>query len=130
QGQTHRGQDPASTSGGSGRPSHDAPPPQYLGFPGVGSNANGRLEAFVRVGLMSTGSLWHIWQTAPNNGWSGWDNLGGGIGPHFLRVVHNTDGRLELFSLNTIGHLQHIWQTAPNGGWSAWNDLGVPPGLS
>jgi len=95
----------------------------------VGSNADGRLEAFVRVGLMSTGALWHMWQTAPNNGWSGWDNLGGGIGPHFLRVVHNADGRQEVFVLNTIGHLQHIWQTAPNSGWSAWGALGVPPGV-
>jgi hypothetical protein len=23
------------------------------------------------------GALWHSWQTAPSNGWSGWDSLGG-----------------------------------------------------
>lgn len=23
--------------------------------------------------------IWHIWQTAPNNGWSGWASLGGNI---------------------------------------------------
>jgi len=39
----------------------------------VGNNADGRLEVFV-VG--QDNSLWHIWQTAPNNGWSGWGTLG------------------------------------------------------
>jgi hypothetical protein len=24
-------------------------------------------------------ALWHIWQTAPNNGWSAWASLGGVI---------------------------------------------------
>ncbi|MCA1646976.1 MAG: hypothetical protein LC797_16440 [Chloroflexi bacterium] len=126
----HIWQDPASPTAWSGWGSLDAPPPQFLGSPGVGSNADGRLEAFVRVGLMSTGALWHIWQTAPNNGWNGWDNLGGGIGPHFLRVARNADGRQEVFLLNSVGHLQHIWQTAPNGSWSAWSDFGSPVGTS
>ncbi len=39
-------------------------------------NADGRIEAFARG---SDKALWHIWQTAPNNGWSRWGSLGGWI---------------------------------------------------
>ena len=82
-------------------------------------NADGRLEVFGRVGLMSTGGLYHLWQTAPGNGWSAWDNLGGGIGPQFLLVAANADGRLEVFAVSTgPGELEHIWQNTPGGGWS------------
>jgi hypothetical protein len=107
-----------------------APAAQFLGFPAVARNADGRLEAFVRVGLMSTGALWHIWQTAPDGGWSAWDNLGGGIGPHFLDVGQNADGRLEVVAVNTVGQLIHIWQLAPGGAWSPWDVLGSPSGVS
>jgi hypothetical protein len=27
----------------------------------------------------SSGALYHKWQTAPNNGWSGWASMGGKI---------------------------------------------------
>ena len=126
----HIWQDPASATGWSGWGSLGTPPAQFLGSPAVGSNADGRLEAFARVGLMSTGGLWHIWQTAPNNGWSTWDNLGGGIGAHFVRLIANADGPLEVFALSTVGHLEHIAQTAPSSGWGAWDDLGTPGGVS
>jgi len=43
-------------------------------IPHVASNADGRLEGFVRG---TDRALWHIWQTAPNGGWSGWSSLGG-----------------------------------------------------
>ncbi|WP_079079115.1 hypothetical protein [Streptomyces sp. DSM 15324] len=36
----------------------------------------GRLEIFARG---SDGAVWHKWQTAPSNGWSGWESLGGWI---------------------------------------------------
>jgi hypothetical protein len=32
------------------------------------------MEVFVRG---TDNALWHIWQTAPSNGWSGWNSLGG-----------------------------------------------------
>src|ERR1700732_1952053 len=66
----HVWQDPASATGWSGWGSLGAPAAPFLWSPGVGSNVDGRLEAFARVGLMSSGGLWHIWQSAPNNGWS------------------------------------------------------------
>jgi hypothetical protein len=106
-----------------------SPPADFLGALAASPNADGRLEVFGRVGLMSTGGLYHLWQTAPGNGWSAWDNLGGGIGPQFVLVGANADGRLEAFAVSTgPGELENIWQTSPGGGWSDWSTLGSLPG--
>ncbi|WP_448639414.1 matrixin family metalloprotease [Geodermatophilus sp. URMC 63] len=88
--------------------------------PAVGSNADGRMEVFVRG---TDNALWHIWQTAPNNGWSTWQSLGGGI-QGAPTVGRNADGRMEVFARGNDGALWHIWQTAPNSGWSGWQSLG------
>ncbi len=108
-----------------------APPGSFLGSLALGENADGHLEVFGRVGLMSVGSLWHRWQTTPNDGWEPWADLGGGIGPHILVVGQNAGGRLEVFAVSTYGSLWHIWQddTSPTG-WSDWADLGTPPTAS
>jgi hypothetical protein len=106
-----------------------APPAQFLGVTAVGRNADGRLEVFARVGLMSTGELWHIWQAA-GGGWSAWSNLGGGVGAQLLAIGSNQDGRQEVLAVTPVGTLEHIWQTTPNGGWSGWNDLGTPGGVA
>ena len=68
-------------------------------------------------------ALWHIWQTAPHSGWSGWASLGGVITSD-PTVIDNTDGRLEVFARGTDNALWHIWQTAPGNGWSSWATLG------
>ena len=47
------------------------------------------LEVFVRG---DDNALWHIWQMAPNNGWSGWASLGGNF-PADPAIFHNADGR-------------------------------------
>jgi len=86
----------------------------------AGRNEDGRIEVFARG---TDGALWQIWQTAPNNGWSGWNSMGGRIvGPH--AVGRNADGRLEVFARGTDGALWQIWQTAPNNGWSGWSSMG------
>src|ERR1043165_264810 len=41
------------------------PPMANLGDLAIGENGDGRLELFVREGLMSSGSAWHIWQQVP-----------------------------------------------------------------
>ena len=79
----------------------------------------GRLEVFARG---SDHALWHNWQTAPNNGWSGWASMGGWIDR--LAVGRNADGRLEVFARGSDRALWHIWQVAPNDGWSSWASLG------
>ena len=88
--------------------------------PAVGRNADGRLEVFARG---TDNALYHIWQTAPNNGWSDWGGLGG-ILVADPAVGQNADGRLEVFARGTDNALYHIWQTAPNNGWSDWGGLG------
>jgi subtilisin family serine protease len=81
--------------------------------------AVGRMEVFARGG---DGAVWHIWQTAPNNGWSGWDTLGGWV--DIIKTGRNADGRLEIFARGGDGAVWHNWQTAPNNGWSGWDTLG------
>jgi hypothetical protein len=90
--------------------------------PAVGRNADGRLEVFA---CSRDHALWHIWQTAPNNGWSQWQKLGGVVlgAP---AVVENADGRLEVFVRSSDSNLWHIWQIAPNSVWSGWASLGGP----
>ncbi|HEX8103237.1 MAG TPA: C1 family peptidase [Solirubrobacteraceae bacterium] len=79
----------------------------------------GRLEVFARG---SDKALWHIWQTAPSNGWSGWASMGGIIDQPV--IARNADGRLEVFVIGADHALWHIWQTAPNNGWSGWASMG------
>jgi acylphosphatase len=86
----------------------------------VGANADGRLEAFATG---TDNALWHIWQTAPNNGWSAWASLGGILTSN-RAVARDADGRLEVFVRGTDDALWHIWQTSPGGNWSAWASLG------
>jgi hypothetical protein len=83
-------------------------------------NADGRLEVFVRG---DDNALWHIWQAAPNNGWSGWASLGGSL-PGDPVVFQNQDARVEVFARGDDSALWHIWQAAPNNGWSGWASLG------
>ena len=54
-------------------------------------------------------ALWHMWQTAPNNGWSGWASLGGVLTSN-IGVGRNADGRLEAFVRGSDNALYHIWQ--------------------
>ncbi len=69
-------------------------------------NADGRLEAFIRG---NDNALWHLWQTAPSSGWSGWASLGGTLTSQ-IAVGHNADGRLEAFVRGTDNAVYHIWQ--------------------
>ena len=80
---------------------------------------NGRLEVFARG---ADKAVWHDWQTAPNNGWSGWASMGGWV--DIIKSARNADGRLELFARGSDKAVWHNWQTAPNGGWSGWASLG------
>jgi subtilisin family serine protease len=81
--------------------------------------AGGRLELFVRG---SDHALWHKWQVAPNNGWSGWASMGGWVDNPI--VARNADGRLEVFVIGSDHALWHKWQVAPNHGWSGWGSMG------
>jgi hypothetical protein len=98
----------------------------WAGSNAVASNADGRLEFF---GAYGDHDVHHIWQTAPNNGWSSFHTLGNGNVGNF-GVGRNGDGRLEIFALTLNNSLQHCWQVSPNSGWSDWHNMGgTPDGL-
>ncbi|MDX3698059.1 peptidase M23, partial [Streptomyces europaeiscabiei] len=54
-------------------------------------------------------AVYHKWQVAPNNGWSGWESLGGVITSNIATGV-NADGRMEFFARGTDGAVYHKWQ--------------------
>jgi hypothetical protein len=89
--------------------------------PGIGANADGRLEIFVR---WVDNALWHIAQNTLG-GWSVpvWESLSGQLAGN-VAVGRNADGRLEVFARGIDSALWHIWQTSPNGGWAQWASLG------
>ncbi|RNG27006.1 hypothetical protein EEJ42_14145 [Streptomyces botrytidirepellens] len=94
------------------------------GDPTAVLNTSGQQEVFV---LGPSGSIEHIWQTKPSNGWApGWTSLGGDNPVGTPAVGVNTDGRLDVFTRQEGGALEHIWQTnpAPDGRWSPhWASL-------
>lgn len=46
--------------------------------------------------------------------------------PHINPCTARTsDGRQEVFAINTSGVLEHIYQTAANSGWSGWTTFGT-----
>jgi hypothetical protein len=84
----------------------------------VASNADGRLEIFVKA---RGHDLNHMWQVAPNSGWSSWYSLGGailaGCGPKttmlsFSRIAVDVTGTDQL--------VHRIYQQSENGNWSGW----------
>jgi kumamolisin len=123
-GQLHHIWQTSPGAGWSAWASLGAPAPGLaIGDPRVISNADGRLEVFVQA---KDQAIWHIWQTAPNSGWSIWTSLGAlavqiANGAPF--PGRNADGRLEVFATGVDGNIYHIWQTSPGGGWSAWAEL-------
>lgn len=57
-----------------GRPVESSTAPVGAGgTPTMALNSAGRLEVFVAG---TNNELWHIWQTAPSQGWSGWYSHG------------------------------------------------------
>src|ERR1700681_4860906 len=88
----------------------------------LGHNADGRLELFGLAPAAGGQAAFHIWQTVPNGGWSGWASLGSppqnDVLSH-LGVASNADGRLEAllrYGAMSAGALWHVSQTAPNNG--------------
>jgi hypothetical protein len=60
----------APSNGWSGWASHGQPAGVSLtGSPTLAPSFDGRLELMV---IGNDGQLWHLWQTAISNGWSGW----------------------------------------------------------
>jgi hypothetical protein len=100
--------------------------------PRVAASADGRLELFASLG---GGDLLHIWQTAPNNGWTPtWTSHSAPPGTEVTdraALTRLPDGRLILFTVaaTTSPLTEALWyieQTASSNGWSNWSSLGTP----
>jgi hypothetical protein len=98
------------------------------GAPFVGINADGRMEVFVTG---SDGNIYHIYQTAPSNGWSAWSLLlahPAGVSLFGLGAIsNNQNGAFQLFTIGSDGALWTLPQTAPSNGWGVWSSLGGAP---
>jgi hypothetical protein len=98
----------------------------------AGTNADGRIEIFVKNGFNS--QLFHTWQGAPNDGWSGqWHNLEGPPPSRQIsgRIVwqQNADGRQEVFARSSSN--DQVWSVAQdqaNDGWRAWTPVTITGG--
>jgi hypothetical protein len=99
-----------------------------LATPAVAQNHDGRLELFV---ASLDDAVWHIWQTAPNGGWSQWERLDNpGVAPSGpLGLGLQEDGRLVLLMATTDGGLRRRSQQEPGAGpWEPWEPLDTPSG--
>jgi hypothetical protein len=107
----------------------------------VGINEDGRQELFM---IGTDAALWHVWQVAPNVGWSDWESLGkprdlfDGSEPGKDRdlsepiVQPNADGHLEVFAPGNgafCNRWQETWREGPNKVvWrhQGWNEKPTP----
>jgi hypothetical protein len=96
----------------------------------VVADGAGRLRLFA---LGQDGVLHHLTQTQPNNGWSGWTNLGNpGVTPTEAYRSHPTAGWVNLidllglgvFVVGSDGTVYRRIQQLPDGPWSPWESLG------
>jgi hypothetical protein len=107
-------------------------PPSLTGSttvaPTLAPNADGRLELF----SVRQGELWHLWQTSPNNGWSGWRSLehpdGGRLSD--ATVIADREGRLVALATTGDGLWHRRQQEAGRGPWEPWTPLARPEGGS
>jgi hypothetical protein len=90
---------------------------------------DGRETVFV---YGSNAEIYFIYQTATNNGWSGWVGMGQPPGGAYDEptVGQNQDGRQELFVGGSDGKIWRKSQVAPNSYWSDWGTLGKPASVT
>lgn len=111
--------------------------------PAVMTNPSGRMEVFAWGSYLVIGGscpsydeIKQIWQTAPNNGWSNWAEMGMPPTPACNSLLEpyvgmNGDGRLDVFAMAEDSNFYHRWQTSPSGPWSTgWNNLGTAGGTN
>ncbi len=85
------------------------------GTPIVGTNADGRMQVFVKN---SGGGISTKWQTSVNGTFSGWLDMRGSDVQGSPAVITRANGRMELFAA-TRGGVLNWSQVAPNANWTA-----------
>ena len=105
------------------------PLPAAAAHVAVAPLSDGRLELWV---TLVNGQLFTAWQTQtdPNAAWSGWSDFLAEVGPIAAGVAHVavaplSDGRLELWAVDSNGGLFTTWKTQvdANASWSGWSDF-------
>lgn len=89
----------------------------------VWSNADGHLEVFLRG---FTNSLYTAYQTAPNNGWAGWTDIGGAWDSRDpIAVTTDPTGQLEVLMEGTTGKLYTAYEKAASvpTSWTGWSAI-------
>jgi hypothetical protein len=94
----------------------------------VGSNADGRLEAFTVDATV--GRVWHAVQDVPNGSFGDWSQLGDAMGFGEIAVISTHSGSLEVFATDMAAGLAWtIFQDGPNGNFEGWVRVGDGAGL-
>ncbi len=117
--------------------------PAGLGaYPGARAILDGNGCAMVAV-VGEDNAVWVIGQEGEGSQkWTDWTWLGrpgGPAGPVLdlspaggpaevaaPALALNSDGRAEVFAIDTLGNVCHRWQTTPGGPWSQWDWLDTP----
>lgn len=113
-------------SGWHGWASLGAPPPSAGSAIAVGRWLDGRLEVFVSGGGVNW-QIWHIWQTSPGGGWSGWTQLGTlpfvifPDGHQSVAVGNDKNGNLVVYASNGDGQLYVT--PSETTGWGTWGGV-------
>ena len=90
----------------------------------VGQNQDGRLEVFAIP--QAAQDIQHMWQLAPNQGWSDWTDWGD-AGALDLAVALDSNGCLALAGIYPAGEPATVTtQTHPNGPWGPPPPVGMP----
>jgi hypothetical protein len=87
----------------------------FDGQPASVSWGPGHLEIFIHG---NDGAIWHKWW---DNGWSGWESLGGNFPNGEISAISWGVGHIEVF---VRGHDNAIWHKWWNNGWFGWESLG------
>jgi len=87
----------------------------FDGQPASVSWGPGHLEVFIHG---NDGAIWHKWW---DNGWSGWESLGGNFPNGEISAISWGIGHIEVF---VRGHDNAIWHKWWNNGWFGWESLG------
>ena len=88
--------------------------------PSVGTNADGRLEVYVRRQDNAMAHAWHT--TTAATAWSAWGSLGGVLSAA-PSAGRNANNRIEVFVRNDRQGAHRIWQHTTTG-WTNWVEMG------
>lgn len=92
----------------------------------AGSNQDGRQELFA---MGNDGAVWHVWQVAPNVGWSDWKSLGRARDqfPDSPELPKNRDLSNPIVQRNFDGHLE-VFAPGNDAFCNRWQEMPIFPG--